>query len=159
MARAGIRAPPPLFSKLKSHDSPPTTGDCAMDREQKGFTLIELLIVVVIIGILAAIAIPKFGATRQKAYKASMMSDLKNVAYLQEVYHNENFTFTDALGTLDFTGSEGVTITINEGTNTGWAATAVHQGSPLEQCGVYHGTAAASAGSPASVVGVVGCSF
>jgi type IV pilus assembly protein PilA len=130
-----------------------------MDRGQKGFTLIELLIVVVIIGILASIAIPKFGATRQKAYKAAMMSDLKNVAYLQEVYHNENFTFTNSLGAINFAGSEGVTITINEANNTGWAATAVHQGSPSEQCGVYHGTAAAAGGSPASVVGVVGCSF
>ncbi len=52
-------------------------------RDTKGFTLIELLIVVVIIGILAAIAIPRFSATRERAYFAAMKSDLKNLASQQ----------------------------------------------------------------------------
>ena len=50
-----------------------------MISNKKGFTLIELLIVVVIIGILAAIAIPKFANTKEKAYVASMKSDLRNL--------------------------------------------------------------------------------
>ncbi len=55
-----------------------------MSKNKKGFTLIELLIVVVIIGILAAIAIPKFANTKEKAYVASMKSDLRNMATAQE---------------------------------------------------------------------------
>ena len=55
-------------------------------RDKKGFTLIELLIVVVIIGILAAIAIPKFSSTRERAYFCAMKSDLKNLATQQEMY-------------------------------------------------------------------------
>src|SRR5438034_5690802 len=51
---------------------------------RKGFTLIELLIVVVIIGILAAIAIPKFANTKAKAYIASMKSDLRNLVTAEE---------------------------------------------------------------------------
>ena len=56
------------------------------DSNKKGFTLIELLIVVVIIGILAAIAIPKFAATKDKAYVATMKSDLRNLATYEEQY-------------------------------------------------------------------------
>jgi prepilin-type N-terminal cleavage/methylation domain-containing protein len=129
-----------------------------MDRRQRGFTLIELLIVVVIIGILAAIAIPKFGAVREKAFLAAMKTDLKNVASQQEIYYNDNFSYTNSLTALQFTESDAVTLSINEATNMGWAATAVHLGAPSWQCGVYHGTAAASGGSPATVVGVVACS-
>jgi type IV pilus assembly protein PilA len=55
-----------------------------MDR--KAFTLIELLIVVVIIGILAGIAIPKFANTKEKAYVASMKSDLRNLVTAEEGY-------------------------------------------------------------------------
>ena len=54
---------------------------------RKGFTLIELLIVVVIIGILAAIAIPKFSNTKEKAYMAAMKSDLRNLVTAEEACH------------------------------------------------------------------------
>ena len=81
-------------------------------RDKKGFTLIELLIVVVIIGILAAIAIPKFSATREKAYFAAMKSDLKNLASQQEIYYADYYTYTSNTTNLGFVDSEGVTVTI-----------------------------------------------
>ncbi|HEX9887431.1 MAG TPA: prepilin-type N-terminal cleavage/methylation domain-containing protein [Longimicrobiales bacterium] len=128
-------------------------------RDVRGFTLIELLIVVVIIGILASIAIPKFQSTRQRAYRSALMSDLKNLATQQEVYHNEFFTFSTSMTSLGATTSEGVNVVINAADNSGWGATATHQGITTGQCGIYHGNAAPSTGDPASVVGVVTCNF
>ena len=55
-------------------------------RSNKGFTLIELLIVVAIIGILAAIAIPQFSAYRARGYNASAASDLRNFKTAMEAY-------------------------------------------------------------------------
>jgi prepilin-type N-terminal cleavage/methylation domain-containing protein len=130
-----------------------------MLRRERGFTLIELLIVVVIIGILASIAIPKFGAVREKAYVAAMKSDLKNLATQQEVYYNLSYVFASTLSAVQSTTSEGITLTINEATSGGWSATATHAALAVAQCGIYHGDAAAAGGSPASAVSIVGCTF
>ena len=56
-------------------------------KNQKGFTLIELMIVIAIIGILAAIAIPQFSAYRKRSYNAAAQSDLRNAATAQEAYY------------------------------------------------------------------------
>ncbi|NLC71755.1 MAG: prepilin-type N-terminal cleavage/methylation domain-containing protein [Desulfuromonadaceae bacterium] len=62
-------------------------------KNEKGFTLIELLIVVAIIGILAAIAIPQFAAYRQKAYNSAALSDVRNTKGSLEAYFSENFHY------------------------------------------------------------------
>ena len=129
------------------------------NRGQRGFTLVELLIVVVVIGILASIAIPKYTAVREKAFRAAMMSDLKNLASQQEVYHNDFYSYASTVTAAQAIPSEGVTVTINEATGTGWSATAGHVALGGEQCGIYHGNAAASGGSPATAVGIVTCTF
>jgi type IV pilus assembly protein PilA len=128
-----------------------------MRHRSSGFTLIELLIVVVILGILAAIAIPKFSRTREKSFITAAKADLRNLASLQEVYYNDYYTFTSSLVDVGFDASDGVTITIPEATNRGWSATAVHAGLPTESCSVYHGNAAPVA--PATVESNVTCSM
>lgn len=128
-----------------------------MDMQRKGFTLIELLIVVVIIGILASIAIPKFGGVREKAFLAASRADLRNLANLQDVYYNDNYTYSTDLAALAFDNSEGVFVVVGEATNTGWSATATHAGLPAESCAIYHGGAAQVA--PATTVSVVQCSI
>ena len=101
-------------------------------QNRKGFTLIELLIVVVIIGILAAIAIPKFANTKEKAYIAAMKSDLRNLATAQENYFNEQdpATYGDVAaqgaglehpaGTFIWSPSSGVEVLLISGDDTGW---------------------------------------
>jgi type IV pilus assembly protein PilA len=93
---------------------------------KKGFTLIELLIVVVIIGILAAIAIPKFATTKEKAYIASMKSDLRNLATAEEAYFSDQEVYSSDTTAIKFNTSKGNVLTITLGANggaAGWAAT------------------------------------
>jgi type IV pilus assembly protein PilA len=55
-----------------------------------GFTLVEIMVAIAIIGILAAVAIPRFAAYRQTSYNTSALSDLRNVKTILEVYYQEH---------------------------------------------------------------------
>ncbi|MCC6242816.1 MAG: prepilin-type N-terminal cleavage/methylation domain-containing protein [Gemmatimonadaceae bacterium] len=111
-------------------------------RLSRGFTLIELLIVVVIIGILAAIAIPKFSETKGKSYATALKSDLKNLSSVQEDYFYNNETYAAGLGSVTFRPTNGVILTITEASGAGWSATATHPSAAPLTCAVYYGTAA-----------------
>lgn len=126
-----------------------------MRSTRTGFTLIELLIVVVIIGILAAIAIPKFQATKGKAYASSIKSDLKNLTNVQEDFFYFNEKYAPAMNLVNFDGTEGVTISIVEADSRGWSATATHPSALPLTCAVYYGDAAPVA--PATREGVIEC--
>ncbi len=126
-----------------------------MNLRRAGFTLIELLIVVVIIGILAAIAIPKFSSTREKAFISALKADLRNLASLEEIYYNNNYTFSTDLTAVGLTQSSGVTVSVGEATNLGWSATASHSGLVGRWCAIYHGNATAVA--PATVESAIMC--
>ena len=117
-----------------------------MSVNKKGFTLIELLIVVVIIGILASIAIPKFANTKDKAYVAQMKSDLRNLATYEEQYAADNGgayfggTATMAAPLQGFTPSQNVTIVESNlpGPPPSWSATATHSQS-AKTCNMTNG--------------------
>ena len=109
-------------------------------RSTKGFTLIELLIVVVIIGILAAIAIPKFANTKEKAYIAGMKSDLRNLVTAQGAYFSDNVTYASTINNLAYSQSAGNTITVVAASGTGWSATSKNNAT-TKTCGIFVGSA------------------
>ena len=84
--------------------------------DSKGFTLIELMIVIAIIGILAAIAIPNFIAYRNKAYCSATESDANNIAaaiadYFADPSHNTTPGMTDVGGNTLLSAGNSATIT------------------------------------------------
>ena len=131
-----------------------------MVRNKKGFTLIELLIVVVIIGILAAIAIPKFAGTKSKAYIASMKSDLKNLVLAEESYFTDYNTYATTAADVNlqllWSATANVVVVIGGASAVTFNATATHPGSVGTTCGVFVG-AGASPNAAVTNEGEVAC--
>ncbi|MFL5577291.1 MAG: type IV pilin protein [Gemmatimonadaceae bacterium] len=121
-----------------------------MPARRPGFTLIELLIVVVIIGILASIAIPKFKNTKGKANVTAIKTDLRNLATAEEAYFYENATYTDQLNQLKYANSPGVSLVEMTAGAGGWSASFTHpQAWPLK-CAIYFGNVVPVAPATAS---------
>jgi prepilin-type N-terminal cleavage/methylation domain-containing protein len=127
-------------------------------RNRSGFTIVELLSVVVIIGTLTAMAIPRFANTKQKAVLAAMRSDLHNLVGAEEAHWIDTKTYyggaLPAAG-FEFEPSQGVIVTIVSATPGGWSATAASPGVPAITCAIFHG--AVPALPPASNDDAVAC--
>lgn len=126
-----------------------------MRDQVRGFTLIEILMVVVIIGILAALAIPKFSRSKSMTYSASIRQDLRTLSVAQEDYFLEKSTYAPDIIYLNFLHSPGVTITIVNASTFGWSASGNHPLADPITCAVFWGPV--SPLSPALVEGQVNC--
>ena len=126
-----------------------------MRHVRRGFTLIELLIVVAVIGILAAVAIPKFAATKGRAYFAGMKSDLHNLTTAEEAFFYDHSAYTTVLDSLHYQTSPRNVVTITEASPSGWSATVSNADSYPHFCALFTGTAAAV--DPATAAGIVAC--
>ena len=73
-------------------------------RNTEGFTLLELLIVIAIVSILSAIAVPQLNAYKRNAFIDEVKIDLKNASLFQEAYFIDNDTYTGSVGTLNSAG-------------------------------------------------------
>jgi len=129
-----------------------------MSRKRNGFTLIELLTTVVIVGLLTAIAIPRFSGSKEQSVVATMKSDLRNLAMFQEDYLLDSAMYyagSIPVPSFGYQPSSGVTVTLQNVTAFGWAATTTHQAT-TRTCAFYMGPAGPVA--PATTEGVPTCS-
>ena len=130
---------------------------------RRGFTLLELLLVVVIIGILVAIAIPKYAQTKEKAFIASMKSDLRNLVTAQEAYFTDSLAYTRSTSCATPAPGDAVAwcssganilgrIKLGGGGSAGWTAS-ISNPNTATSCAIYVGDVnpadPASSGDPA----------
>jgi prepilin-type N-terminal cleavage/methylation domain-containing protein len=116
---------------------------------RRGITLVEMVVVVLVLGILAAIAIPRYSGSKDKAYLASIKADLVSAAIYEEQYAAENHgQYFSGVATSNapvegFRASKDVTVTLVAANILGsqlseWTATAKHAQSP-ESCNMRGG--------------------
>jgi type IV pilus assembly protein PilA len=108
-----------------------------MSRARNGFTLIELLIVVVVIGILAAIAIPKFSSVKQKGFRTQAIADLTSLRTAEETFFTDSNRYATLaeIGTLRSQTAGVGTPTVVSG-RSAWSATLTHPHLPGVICAI-----------------------
>lgn len=101
-------------------------------RGEQGLTLVELLVVVAVIGILAATALPHFAGRQRGAFDARVRHDTRHAATAQEAYFNDHLAYSsDCLMLPNFEPSEGIVVAECTGTGSMFRLTLDHPGAGL----------------------------
>ncbi len=135
---------------------PPFTLPRTAGPRRRGYTLIELLAVVVILGLLTALAMPHLLSTRSRAFTATLQSDLRNLAVAEEAYYYQHGAYTPDIAQLPISVSPGVPLSDSTADDKGWGATATHPSAHRGICAIFYGVPA-SLPAPATNQGDIAC--
>jgi prepilin-type N-terminal cleavage/methylation domain-containing protein len=113
--------------------------------DDHGFTFVEILAVVLLIGVLVTIAWSRYQRSYEKALVATMISDLRNTATAQELYHRLHMAYASNIDLLDINPSPASDITITQATARGWAGWTQIERTP-DRCELYIGDAVSPLG-------------
>lgn len=119
--------PPPVRRPVTPRRRRRLTLTPRLSVDSRGFSLLELLVVVAILGILVAAALPRFGEFRAAAYDSRAQQDLRNLAAAEELFRATSPVYADDTALLTgFAPSEGVDVALESADETTFAATASH---------------------------------
>ena len=125
-------------------------------RRRAGFTFAELMVVVLFLGILAAMAVPRFREFKDRAYLATMQSDLGNLRIAQEEYWAQHATYATDTAALGVRITAHVNVAISSADLIGgYTAIATHHNVPGKHCVTAMGAEAAPREPGAIVCGAV----
>lgn len=111
---------------------------------RRGFTFIELLVVMVLLGALSSMAVPRFREFKERGFIATMQSDLGNLRIAQELYWSEHQRYATDTSALELRVTSHVAISItSQDVDGGYTAIATHSGVPGRQCQTAMGREAA----------------
>lgn len=111
---------------------------------RKGFTFVELLVVMLLLGALSSMAVPRFREYKTRALIAAMQSDLANLKIAEEEYWAEHLKYATDTASLEFRVSANVNIALtSQDLNGGYTAIATHPNVPGRQCQTAMGPEAA----------------
>ena len=119
-----------------------------------GFSLIELLVVMVVMGILVGLAIPRYQEYKRRYYLTTMVADLRNLATTEEAYWNIAGTYSMDLQQIQYSASPSVSVSMVSADTLGWAARASYAGDTAI-CAIYYGNAPIL--PPATMKNLIGC--
>jgi type II secretory pathway pseudopilin PulG len=122
---------------------------------RSGLSAVEVFVVIGIVGVIIAVAVPKFRRTKGDADGATLRAQLASLSAAQESYFRAHQRYSVSLDTLKTQVPSDVALSIREATASGWSATAHHPYAWPHKCAVYSGTAAAI--KPASELNAISC--
>jgi len=126
------------------------------NRRRRGFTFIEILVAMLFMGILSAIAIPRYRGYKERAYLATMRSDLGHMRIAEEEYFAEHLVYVTDTAALDFRTTSTVRVALSATDPiAGYRAVATHLLLPGQQCATSVGKDAVGVASGMIVCGPV----